>query len=109
MKKKVSINVVVDFDINHAISSVWNALQNSDNVTKEEQEVVYMMLLQTRYKMCSDSTRRAMRLYGTQRCIEAFELHQQGNGANTIGNMLGRLTTRQADAMINAGREILSL
>lgn len=109
MKREVKINVVVDFDINHAIKSVWDALQSSDNVTKEEQEAVYCMLLQARYKMCSEPTQRAIRLYGTQRCIEAFKLHQNGNGANTVGSMLGGFTTRRADAMINAGREILSL
>ena len=44
--------------------------------------------------------------YGREKCLKAFALnHGQGEGASTIGIMLG-LTTRQADAAINAGREI---
>ena len=52
------------------------------------------------------NTKRAIQKYGHDKCVEAFkEHHFGGNGANTIGWEMG-LTTRQADAAINAGREI---
>jgi predicted TIM-barrel fold metal-dependent hydrolase len=38
-------------------------------------------------------------------CIDAFDLHKQGNGARTIGIYLN-LTTAQADCAIDAGRDI---
>lgn len=48
----------------------------------------------------------AVEKYGMQVCIKAHELNSKdGEGASTIGIYLG-LTTRQADAAINAGREL---
>jgi hypothetical protein len=53
------------------------------------------------------TTDKAITKYGKQTCIDAFDLHRQGNGARTIGFYLN-LTTRQADCAIDAGRDINS-
>ena len=50
-------------------------------------------------------TNQAIAKYGRQTCLDAYDLHQQGNGAGTIGFYLN-LTTRQADCAIDAGRDI---
>lgn len=61
------------------------------------------------------ATRRAISNYGAPACSRAFELSQSGEGAASIatahflptGNGLAVVqTTNQADAAINAGREI---
>jgi hypothetical protein len=51
------------------------------------------------------TTDKAIAKYGKQTCIDAFDLHKQGNGARTIGIYLN-LTTAQADCAIDAGRDI---
>ena len=51
------------------------------------------------------TTNQAIAKYGKQTCIDAYELHKQGNGASTIGFYLN-LTTRQADCAIDAGRAL---
>jgi hypothetical protein len=51
------------------------------------------------------TTDQAIAKYGKQTCIDAFDLHKQGNGARTIGIYLN-LTTAQADCAIDAGRDI---
>ncbi len=52
------------------------------------------------------STKAAIAKYTEPTCVKAFEMHDtQGMGANTIGFYL-KLTTQQADAAINAGREL---
>ncbi len=52
-------------------------------------------------------TQRAIDAYGQDVCIEAFRKHDQdGEGGSTVGFYLG-LKTNQADAAINAGREIV--
>jgi hypothetical protein len=48
---------------------------------------------------------RAIKKYGAPTCREAHRLNEAGEGASTIGFMT-RLTTRQADAAITAGRWI---
>ena len=48
---------------------------------------------------------RAVRAYGRDTCERAYAMHMRGDGASTIGFDLG-LTTRQADAAINAGRAL---
>lgn len=49
------------------------------------------------------SVSRAVAKYSAERCREAFRLHSvDGEGASTVGIYVG-LTTRQADAAINAG------
>jgi len=54
----------------------------------------------------SNNAKRAIKKYGEARCLEAYLEHKvDGNGANTIGFGMG-MTTRQADAAINAGREL---
>ena len=53
------------------------------------------------------ATTIAIKQYCTATCIKAFDRHENFvEGENTIGFVL-KLTTRQADAAINAGREIL--
>jgi hypothetical protein len=54
----------------------------------------------------SKLAKKAIGKYGLSTCLKAFELHQQGNGASTVGFELG-LKTNQADAAINAGREYM--
>src|SRR5262245_52898619 len=48
---------------------------------------------------------KAVAQYGREVCIRAYLMHLQGEGAATVGIYLG-LTTRQADAAIDAGREL---
>jgi len=50
------------------------------------------------------TTDQAIAKYGRQTCIDAYDLHKQGNGARTIGMYLN-LTTAQADCAIDAGRD----
>jgi hypothetical protein len=47
---------------------------------------------------------RAVHAYGLELCRRAYAMHREGNGARTVGFEYG-LTTRQADAAIDAGRE----
>jgi hypothetical protein len=58
----------------------------------------------------SDKTRRAIRKYGIEACIGAYNLHRhEGWGSRGIsceGGFPILKTTRQADAAIDAGREI---
>lgn len=54
----------------------------------------------------TNKTKTAIIKYGIKNCILAFQRHDSyGEGANTIGFAL-KLTTNQADAAINAGREL---
>lgn len=53
----------------------------------------------------SAKTQRAIAKYTEAKCLRAYRLNIDGEGASTIGIYLG-LTTNQADAAINAGREI---
>lgn len=54
----------------------------------------------------SPKTRRAIAAYGQDVCVAAFRKHHEdGEGASTVGFCLG-LKTRQADAAIDAGREL---
>ncbi len=49
---------------------------------------------------------RAVAAYGSRKCLDALRMHEvEGEGACTVGIYLD-LTTRQADAAINAGREL---
>jgi hypothetical protein len=59
-------------------------------------------------KTFTTKTRRAIEKYGEVLCMDAFRLNREvGEGASTIGWMHG-ITTRQADAAINAGAEIIA-
>jgi hypothetical protein len=51
-------------------------------------------------------TNQAIAKYGKHTCIDAYDLHRQGNGARTIGMYLN-LSTAQADCAINAGRDLM--
>lgn len=54
----------------------------------------------------SRKAQQAVRKYGTKTCLDAYRHHRKdGEGAFTVGLLLG-LTTRQADAAIDAGREV---
>jgi len=54
----------------------------------------------------SSNAQRAVEKYGQDVCAKAFDMNErEGEGASTIGIYLG-LTTNQADAAINAGREM---
>lgn len=57
------------------------------------------------------NTRRAVKVYGETACRCAYRMHQTGEGARTIGLTGPRelTTTRQADAAIEAGRELARL
>lgn len=59
-------------------------------------------------KGLTHNTRRAARAYGMETCLKAFAMHEcDGEGASTIAFQLrGLKTTQQADAAINAGREL---
>lgn len=51
------------------------------------------------------TTNQTINKFGREVCLEAYDLHKQGNGASTIGFYL-KLTTQQADCAIDAGRTI---
>lgn len=55
--------------------------------------------------MTAAAVRRTIAKYSEATCREAWELHSRGEGGRTVGFYLG-LTTRQADAAINAGRAL---
>ena len=60
--------------------------------------------------MYSNKTKKAIAKYGESACVKAFHMNKMGEGAHTI-SLTGPetiTTTRQADAAINAGREILA-
>jgi hypothetical protein len=54
------------------------------------------------------TTKRAIKKYGIETCIEAYELHIWGCGASTVAHSIPTLkgNTNVADAAINAGREL---
>lgn len=54
----------------------------------------------------SANSRRAVCAYTFEVCVLAFALHRSGEGASTVATYTGLKTTSQADAAINAGREI---
>jgi hypothetical protein len=58
----------------------------------------------------SRKTRHAIQAYGEAACIEAFRMNERGEGAATIAfqGPATLRTTRQADAAIDAGREIVA-
>jgi hypothetical protein len=57
-------------------------------------------------KTFTAKTQRAIKAYGAETCRKAFRMHDtDGEGGSTVGFYLG-LKTRQADAAIDAGREI---
>ena len=53
-------------------------------------------------------TRKAVAKYGFDACLKAYLMSREGEGANTISHTCAPTirTTNQADAAINAGREI---
>ena len=54
------------------------------------------------------TTKKAIQKYGMETCKQAFVMHEEGNGANTIAHSFDVLkgNTRAGDAAINAGREM---
>jgi len=58
-------------------------------------------------KSLSEKTKDAIKKHGREKCIEAFNRYDNGNGggAKTIAYDMD-VTTNQADAMIDAGREL---
>lgn len=59
----------------------------------------------------SRNTRRAIAAYGEDACKRAYVMHLAGNGARTVAleGPTSIRTTQQADAAINAGRELCNL
>ena len=59
----------------------------------------------------SNNTKRTIKKYGKELALKAISLNKQGEGANTISwyilpkDLQGK--TRVADALINAGRELM--
>jgi hypothetical protein len=54
------------------------------------------------------TTKRAIAKYGIQTCIDAYAMHEDGNGASTVSHSFSILNgnTNAGDAAINAGRDI---
>lgn len=54
------------------------------------------------------ATKRAIAKYGIQTCIQAYEMHKDGNGASTVSLSFAALkgNTNAGDAAINAGRDL---
>jgi len=70
------------------------------------------MTTATATKKLSTTARRAIKAYGIDACHKAFEMNdREGYGASSIANSGPKTirTTRQADAAINAGRELAGL
>jgi hypothetical protein len=58
--------------------------------------------------MVTNKTKKAINKWGLDLAIKFLYLNEEmGNGAKSIGQDYG-MTTRQADSLINAGREIVS-
>lgn len=58
--------------------------------------------------MVTNKTKKAIKRWGLDLAIKFLYLNEEvGNGAKSIGKDHG-MTTRQADSLINAGREIVS-
>ena len=58
--------------------------------------------------MVTIKTKKAIKKWGLDLAIKFLYLNEEiGNGAKSIGKDHG-MTTRQADSLINAGREIVS-
>jgi hypothetical protein len=56
----------------------------------------------------SKTTRTSMQRYGIEKCLEAYDLNNSmGEGAALIGGY-GRGSIQRGDAMINAGREMVT-
>ena len=63
----------------------------------------------SKFSNITSKTWFAIKQYGIEACVWAYEEHEKkGTGANTIGIFLN-LTTSQADAAINAGRELSNI
>ena len=52
----------------------------------------------------SKRAQRNIKVRGLEGCVLAFKMNEAGDGARSIGEVLG-LTTNTVDAMIDAGRE----
>lgn len=66
----------------------------------------------TTTKTLSANARRAIEAYGVDACRKAFHMHDKlGYGASGVSHECSAAirTTRQADAAINAGRELVGL
>ncbi len=62
-----------------------------------------------KYNPLSLKTRKAIAKYGLNTCRAAFAQNEAGDGPSTIAfETPGLKTTNQADAAINAGRELAS-
>lgn len=48
---------------------------------------------------------RMVNIYSRDACLKAYQMHEEGNGAKTIGEYL-KVVTNTADALINAGRTL---
>lgn len=56
----------------------------------------------------SKATRAAIQRYGSEACVEAYRMHHRvGCGAAEIGGY-GRGSVSRGDAMIDAGREMIT-
>ena len=55
----------------------------------------------------SKATRTAMQRYGSDSCLHAYDRSQKGCGPSEIGGW-GRGGVQRGDAMINAGREMVT-
>jgi hypothetical protein len=54
------------------------------------------------------ATKRAVAKYGIQTCVDAYAMHEEGNGASYISHNFSILNgnTNAGDVAINAGRDI---
>ena len=54
-----------------------------------------------------DATKRIIKKYGKEKCMEAYRLYDDGNmGGRNVGYMMG-VSTNTADALINAAMDII--
>lgn len=59
----------------------------------------------TTMEKLSKKSERIIKKFGVEMASKAYALHEQGNGGRGVGFELN-VTTNQADALINAGREL---
>jgi hypothetical protein len=90
-------SVILHFSVEF-IPHMWEVLLVAASDTKPEP---------TNMKIKS-ATKRAVAKYGIQTCIDAYAMHEDGNGASTVSHSFSILNgnTNAGDAAINAGRDI---
>jgi hypothetical protein len=92
-------SVILYFSV-ELIPHVWDCLLVASRQHQQPTEPTNMKI--------KSATKRAVAKYGIQTCIDAYAMHEEGNGASTVSHSFSILNgnTNAGDAAINAGRDI---